>query len=128
MKIVRYNGGTQSYFPCSRPFTLVKGKEYQVLSINDLGWQTNFVLAEVDGEFNSAWFDEPEPSKMVYTAIAHNPPIIGERYLCYRLSSVANISKLGWCLTSQVQGIKYLGRNMYKVTTCNNIYIVTVGA
>ena len=32
-KIVRYNGGTESYYGCSEPTELVIGKEYEVIDI-----------------------------------------------------------------------------------------------
>ena len=38
-KIVRYNGGTMSYYGCSEPTELVIGKTYEVISENDRGWQ-----------------------------------------------------------------------------------------
>jgi len=57
-KIVRYNGGTESYYSCSDPTDLVIGKEYEVISAKDRGWQTDYTLKGVTGEFNSVWFDE----------------------------------------------------------------------
>ena len=57
-KKVRYNGGTQSYLGCSEPTVLVVGKEYEVISSTDRGWQTNYTLNGIKGNFNSVWFDE----------------------------------------------------------------------
>lgn len=57
-KKVRYNGGTESYYGCSDPTNLVVGKEYEVVLSKDRGWQTDYILKGIDGEFNSVWFDE----------------------------------------------------------------------
>ena len=51
-KKVRYNGGTESYYGCSDPTNLVVGKEYEVILSKDRGWQTDYTLKGVDGEFN----------------------------------------------------------------------------
>ena len=65
-KKVRYNGGTQSYYDCSDPTNLVVGKEYEVVLSRDRGWQTDYTLKGVDGEFNSVWFDEVSSDDSVY--------------------------------------------------------------
>lgn len=57
-KKVIYNGGTQSYKGCSDPSLLKKGKKYLVISERDLGFQTNYILNGIKGEYNSVWFDE----------------------------------------------------------------------
>lgn len=84
-KKVRYNGGTQSYYGCSDPTNLVVGKEYEVVLSKDRGWQTDYILKGVSGQFNSVWFDEVSPDDKVYMAIAHKVPVIGEKYSCYRM-------------------------------------------
>ena len=56
-KKVIYNGGTDTYYSCSNPAILVEGKEYEVIFEEDLGWQTNYTLKNVEGFFNSVWFD-----------------------------------------------------------------------
>ena len=48
-KIVRYNGGTQSYYGCTEPNALVVGKEYEVIAAKDRGWQTDYTLKGVSG-------------------------------------------------------------------------------
>lgn len=57
-KLVRYNGEKVSYKGCDSPTNLVNGKVYEVLQEIDLDWQTNYTLKELDGEFNSIWFEE----------------------------------------------------------------------
>lgn len=117
-KKVRYNGGTESWSTCSDPTELVVGKVYEIVSSKDCGWQTNYTLKGVTGEFNSTWFDE-----IVYKAIATGIPVIGESYNCCKLNE-----KLEGLLitTSPVKEIDHMGNNIYKVTTCNNVYIVMV--
>ena len=126
-KKVRYNGGTLSYYSCSDPTNLVKGKEYEVLGSKDRGWQTDYVLKGIDGEFNSVWFDTvSSDDDKVYMAIAHEAPKINERYTCYKLNFINGQPKLvGWS-TSPVKAINYMGNNIYQVATCNSLYIVNV--
>ena len=84
-KKVRYNGGTLSYYGCSDPTNLVVGKEYEVVLSKDRGWQTDYTLKGIYGEFNSVWFDEVSSDDKVYMAIAHEVPVIGEKYSCYKM-------------------------------------------
>ena len=126
-KKVRYNGGTASYYGCTNPTNLVVGEEYEVIISKDLGWQTNYTLKGVVGEFNSVWFDEVASDENVYMAISHEIPEIGKRYSCYKIEFINGRPKLiGWS-TSTVKGINYLGNNIYQVTTNNSVYIVNVG-
>ena len=126
-KKVRYNGGTQIYYGCSDPTNLVLGKEYEVVFSRDRGWQTDYTLKGVNGEFNSAWFDEVSSDDKVYMAIAHEVPAIGERYSCYKMEFIKGHPKLVSWSTSTVKGINYMGNNIYQVTTHNSVYIVNVG-
>lgn len=126
-KKVRYNGGTQSYYGCSEPTNLDVGKEYEVVLSRDRGWQTDYTLKGVEGEFNSAWFDEVSSKDKVYMAISKVVPVIGERYSCYKIVFIEGRPKLtGWS-TSTVKAIQYMGNNIFQVTTRNSVYIVTVG-
>ena len=126
-KKVRYNGGTQSYYGCSDPTNLVVGKEYEVVLSRDRGCQTDYTLKGVDGEFNSVWFDEVSSDDKVYMAIAHEVPVIGERYSCNKMEFINGQPKLIAWSTSTVKGINYIGNNIYQVTTRNSVYIVNVG-
>ena len=128
-KKVVYNGGTESLYQCSEPTKLIVGKEYEVVSTEDSGWQTNYKLKGIEGEFNSIWFneiDEPDDEK-IYMAIGYKTPVEGERFFCYKLTSVEGRSKLVEWLTSTVKDVDYLGNNIYKVTTKNSTYIVNIG-
>lgn len=122
-KIVRYNGGTESYYGCSDPANLVFGKDYEVVHERDRGFQTDYILRGVSGAFNSCWFDEVSQT---FIAIANTIPTIGKRYSCSRLEVVNGQPKFNDCLTSTVKKVVDVGNNLYTVTTHNNIYLVHV--
>ena len=125
-KIVRYNGGTQSYYSCSDPSNLIVGKEYEVINSNDRCWQTDYTLKGIEGEYNSVWFDQIYSEANVYMAISHETPEIGKGYSCYRINFINNQPQLFNCRTSTVKSIDYLGNDIYMVKTRNSIYYVTV--
>ena len=126
-KIVRYNGGTQSYYGCSDPAILVIGKVYEVISENDRGYQTDYTLKGVAGHFNSVWFDDVQSRKPTYMAVANTIPSVGKRCQCFKLEYAnKEIKTIGWS-TSMVQEVTPLGNNIYHVKTCNSVYIVQVG-
>lgn len=128
-KIVRYNGETMSYYGCSEPTELVVGKEYEVISANDRGWQTDYTLKGVKGHFNSVWFDDVNSKNTAKTfmALAHTVPVVGERCKCSKLKFVNGQPKLiGWN-TSTVNEVSDMGNNIYRVITHNSTYIVQVG-
>ena len=126
-KKVRYNGGTESYYGCSDPTDLVVGKEYEVVLSKDRGWQTDYTLKDVDGEFNSVWFDEISSDDKVYIAIAHEVPVIGKKYSCYKIEFINSKPTLIAYTTNTVKSINHMGNNIYQVTTHNSVYIVNVG-
>ena len=121
-KKVRYNGGTVSYYSCSKPDKLVEGKEYDVVHIIDLGYQTNYTLDGVDGEFNSVWFDEIR----TYMALGLKVPAVGERYHCFVMELNHNHARSGECWTSRVKSVSNICDNIYRVTTQKSVYIVKV--
>lgn len=125
-KKVRYNGGKGSYYKCSDPTKLVVGKEYEVVLSRDRGWQTDYTLKGVDGEFNSVWFDEISSVEKVYMAIAHEIPVISKSYSCYKMDFINGHLNLSAWSTSPVKEISYMGNNIYQVTTHNSVYIVNV--
>lgn len=122
-KIVRYNGGTDSYKGCSDPSSLVLGKDYEVVHENDRGFQTDYILRGVKGNFNSCWFDEVSPTFM---AISKTVPIIGQRCVCSKLELINGQLNMNECLTSTVIEAVNIGNNIYKVTTNNSVYIIQV--
>ncbi len=126
-KKVRYNGATQSYYHCSNPSKLVKGKEYEVvISCDRNGWQTDYVLEGIDGYFNSVWFDEVTPEERVFLAFAQDEPIVGMNCFCYRMEFIDGFPQFFFTMTSTVQEIEPMGNYVYKVTTLNSTYIVKV--
>lgn len=125
-KIVIYNGGTESYYSCTDPTDLVRGKKYEVISENNRGWQTDYILKGVTGHFNSCWFDEV-PSGKTFMALARTIPMVGTRCECSKLEFVNGHPKLINWSTSTVKEVMDMGNNIYHVTTCNSVYIVQVG-
>lgn len=124
---VVYNGGTECYYPCDEPTSLIVGKEYEVIQQIDLKFQTNYVLSGIDGEFNSIWFDSEEDLINTYQAIGYkrNPPRIGFCFNGYRIEFTSGGMPVRTALqTSTVQKVKVIGKDMLKVRTRNSIYIV----
>ncbi len=128
-KIVRYNGGTISYYRCSEPTELVVGKEYEVTYVNDRGFQTDYTLKGVNGKFNSIWFDDVNSvnTAKTFMALARTVPVVGERYKCSKLEFINGLPTLIDRNTSTVKEVSEMGNNIYRVTTRNSIYIVQVG-
>lgn len=124
---VRYNGKTRSYYDCSSPDNLVVGKEYEVVSSRDRGWQTDYTLKGVAGEFNSVWFDDVSSEENIYMVVASEVPVIGKRYSCHKIEVINGRIKLSGWSTSPVKEINQMGNNIYRVTTHNSVYIVNVG-
>lgn len=127
-KIVRYNGGTESYYGCSEPTELVVGKEYEVISVNIRAWQTDYTLNGVKGHFNSVWFDDvnSKETAKTYMAVAFTVPVVGKSCMCSKLEFVNGQPRLiGW-RTSAVKEVSHMGNNIYRVITLNSTYIVQV--
>lgn len=126
VKIVRYNGGTESYYGCTEPTELVKGKHYEVVHEKVRSWQTDYVLKGIKGCFNSCWFDKISVEKPAFMAIAHEIPKVGERCKCSKLDVVnGSLNIFPWS-TSPVREILVIENNIYKVKTNNSIYIIEV--
>ena len=126
-KMVRYNGLSGSYYPCSDPNSLIKGKQYEVVLSRDRGYQTDYTLKGIEGEFNSIWFDDLTDDKKIFTAIGHSIPVINERYICHKIEFANGNPRFIATSTSKVKGKKYLGNNIYEVETQNSTYIVKIG-
>ena len=126
-KKVRYNGGKDSYYRCSEPTNLIIGKVYEVVYERDRGWQTDYTLKGVEGEFNSVWFDDVVSNDKVYMAISRALPIIGERYECCKIEFLNGKPTLLGVTTSVVREISDMGNHIYKVGTINSVYIVKIG-
>ena len=120
-KMVVYNGGTESYLGCSDPELLTIGQNYEVLAEDDRGFQTNYTLKGVSGQFNSVWFTEVKPT---FLALCKKIPTKGET-----LKSFIRLEDGQWQLishSSTILDVKPIGINVYQVQTRNTIYIVQV--
>jgi hypothetical protein len=121
-KLVRYNGEKVSYKGCDSPTNLVKGKVYEVQFEEDLGWQTNYKLKGLNGNFNSVWFNEVEIP--VVMALSHKHPELHkplENLLMFNKNEVRQVLK-----TTPVQKIEKVEGNVFKILTKNTIYIIQV--
>ena len=121
-KLVRYNGEKVSYKGCDSPTNLVKGKVYEVQFEEDLGWQTNYKLKGLNGNFNSVWFNEVEIP--VVMALSHKHPELRkplENLLMFNKNEVRQVLK-----TTPVQKIEKVEGNVFKILTKNTIYIIQV--
>lgn len=129
-KIVRYNGGTESCYSCTKPDMLVVGRKYEVIYIKKSSWHTEYTLKGVKGEFNSVWFDEVEEESdsfpQTFLAVSNSIPVEGESYECSRLEKVGCIWHLQAVATSTVQLVEQIADNTYRVTTRNSVYITEV--
>lgn len=123
MKQVIYNGGTDFFHPCSDPSVLIPGKVYTVVKEDVSSWHTEYTLKGVDGEFNSVWFDPIMPT---YFAVGNYIPHEGYSYRCKKIVITdSGCYMQGW-QTSTVQKVEFVGKDTYKVTTYNSIYMVNV--
>lgn len=120
---VKYEGGTESYYGCSDPKVLKAGQIYEVMFANDRGWQTDYELNGVEGQFNSIWFEEVN----VYKAITKRKPKIGYSMHCWKLESNDREQPqvTNW-ITTKVQKIEKITSDFFRVTTKNSIYEVLV--
>ena len=62
-KMVRFNGFEGKYFCSDSPKNLEVGKVYEVITENNLGWQKNYHLRGVKGEYNAKWFSHVDETK-----------------------------------------------------------------
>lgn len=121
-KLVQYNGEKLSFRNCSDSTLLVVGKVYEVLQEKDFGFQTNYTLKGVKGEFNSVWFDEIKMP--VVMALSHKHPELHkplENLLMFNKNEVRQVLK-----TTPVQKIEKVEGNVFKILTKNTIYIIQV--
>ena len=125
---VRYNGGRESLYWSSNPKNLTVGRIYDVVSIKDLGFQTNFLIEDDTGEygeFNSVWFQEI--AEKAFLAVSRKRPVEGERLHCTVVQTEnENPSSKMEVRTSTVKNVRYLGNSIYDVRTKKSRYIVTV--
>ena len=136
MKMVRYNGLSDAYYPCDSAKDLVKGQVYEVSYEHDLGWQTNYVLRGIHGEFNSAWFDLVRDTKenagenlpKVCLAVAREVPVVGQRFDCNCIEYNCGQTNFSAVRTSTVVCVKQLGEIVWAARTrSGSVYIATIG-
>lgn len=120
-KIVCYNGKTKSFFDCTEPKELIRGRIYEVVNIVDYGFRYKYVLRGIKGSFDSNWFDEPK----TFIATSYNIPKVGVSYECLILDFSKGEINLKPYRTSVVQSFSNVG-NLYKVVTSHSVYIVQV--
>lgn len=126
-KLVRYNGGTQSYYSCSDPKNLVIGKEYEVTSINVRNWQTDYTLKGINGNFNSVWFDDILSEKETVMAFSSTVPKIGEK-IAYQFV-YPNQNETFFLInenTEKIEKVKHIINNIYLANDSKKIYIFQV--
>lgn len=119
-KKVRYNGMRMSCYSCDDPANLVVGKEYEVIAEKDRGWQTDYRLKGVKGEFNSCWFDEIK----TFVAFSSTIPTVGDRCRCFVLKVVDGEQIVQAVTTSTAKKVVDMGNDIYDVMTRNNRYII----
>lgn len=125
-KIVCYTGATSTHYPCSNPDVLVVGRKYEVVSEEDKLWQTDYILKDVEGHFNSCWFQEVV-NNITYIAVSNIAPAIGHRYQCAKLEFANGKWGLTNVNTSMVMDVHKIGDNIYQVITVHSVYIVQLG-
>lgn len=126
--MVKYNGGVDSFLGCSDPSVLTEGMIYEVIDEEIESCQTTYTLKGVEGEFNSVWFDEVEGNYFLpsYLATSNLIPIVGVSYKCERLIKGEKGWKFQSVVTSIVESVNQLGRNIYQLKTQNSEYIVQI--
>ncbi len=125
-KLVRYNGEKLSFSGCSNPNSLVVGRLYKVSGKEVLGFQTNYILQNVKGKFNSVWFQE---IKGPFICITKRQPQIGkpmEQLITLERDTPKHVKLERIAKTSTVLSLEPIMDNVYKAETRNSIYIVQV--
>lgn len=128
MKRVMYNGAKDSFLGCSNSANLVMGKVYEVVD-EDIGkWQTNYVLKGVPGSYNSVWFDVIEQNiPEGIPVIAREVPKEGQSCHCSKMELKDGFWYLTGWKTSVIKSVREIVKDhLYRVTTQNNVYNVTV--
>lgn len=119
-KILMYNGGKDSFYYSDDPKVLTNGTLYDVIAEKDLGFQTNYTLNGIEGEFNSVWFSEP----ISYFAYTDTVPVEGEALKSFiRFEGIHPKSMI---TTSTIRYVEAVSNDIYKVYTQNTLYIVKV--
>lgn len=116
-KKVIYNGGVQSFYPCTDPTKVLEiGKGYEVEKEIEENSQVLYKLKGIEGEFNSIWFQEAKPIKI---GTAEELPVIGNRMQTILFGE-------GFVKTSPIINVKHCHANVWTVETEKTLYILTI--
>lgn len=121
MKVV-YEGGAPL------PNSLRLGATYTVRFHVNSARGRAYIFEEVEGEYNVNYFRVVEADfPKTYLGYSTEAPKIGFSYLCYRMEcSAANGFRIVETRTSTVQKTELIGKDTYKITTINSIYIISI--
>lgn len=139
---VTYNGGVDSFYPCTKPTDLVVGQTYTVVSSvkRTTNLQKDYILEGISGQFCSEWFDvistsvEPstkDSSKSSSTTIphsiayTHNIPALKQPCNLYNLSKVNGQWKISR-FSITFDKIQPVGGNVYRCIVAKHVYYIEV--
>ena len=120
IKYVKYNGGTETWHPCSSPECLCSEKVYEVIRVEVDGYKINYHLKNVEGFFNSCWFD----AIPIYIGIATNTPKLNETFTCEKIVPLENAYCYLTCIEDVAKQIEQLNENTFKVFSSNSCYFI----
>ena len=127
-KYVRYNGGTRKATTCDGPNCLNKEELYTVILERDKGYQTNYILAGVDGEFNSVWFDIVEETpETAEIGVSGEIPMAAKEFHYSRFVFIAGNLYSPQRVIEKVEEANYLGNNIYLVEG-GGVYLIVLVA
>ena len=127
-KYVRYNGGTRKATTCDSPNCLNKEELYTVILERDKGYQTNYILAGVDGEFNSVWFDIVEETpETAEIGVSGEIPMVAKEFHYSRFVFIAGNLYSPQRVIEKVEKANYLGNNIY-VVEGGEVYLIVLVA
>lgn len=126
---VRYNGEIQTHYVSQNPSKLVNGKIYNVVRMTPFNQQANLIIEGLDGDFNSAWFDEVNSDDNIYMAYSDKVPVVGKGMTCTKLDLSGRTDNFVNCITSPVQEVSKEydeDYTVYRVKTLNSTYMITI--
>ncbi len=127
-KYVRYNGGTRKATTCDDPKCLNKENLYTVILERDKGYQTNYILAGVDGEFNSVWFDIVEETpETAEIGVSGEIPRVAKKFHYSHFVFIAGNLYSPQRVIEKVEKADYLGNNIYAVEG-DGVYLIVLVA
>lgn len=126
LKRVSYTGVKESFYSCSNPECLEFGRIYEVEAERNRGWQTDYVLAGIEGHFDSAWFTIVKDVKKEYLAIGNSIPIVGNCAELKRMISTNNEIRFKFIKTTLIENVTRASNTIFIVETKNSIYFVKV--